>query len=478
MDIYSKEAYFNWLTSEVDATKTDASETDASETDASEAKKGGLTLQTIKDTMRTLEYRYHFQEKLNEKDDESVISLFSKTFVEITKRNTFLIKVFNDKEGRDDKLIASVFGDGKTLFLFEIRRILEKLILSYTSKKIVKNENRSARYGNFPTWNSKSNSLKHNVEFNQNLLDLVNDDEQFYGKYRIKYSHSYYDTKLFNDMYKKVSKIKAFNLGELKVPDNNRGQFLYNIFSGFEKRVYQGILTKIEQQQLPKNFNPLLKVSKKDSLELTEAIATQVFDEYLKLPEEMYFSSSDYILDSNEKKLSVYDFASHPVKLTEKRRKVLFRKAKLFSIFSEKISTSTSAEDKLNATKDYVKNLIFYNKICIKNDIQNEEPTTLDRNNLFKDFLVANPYVITNFVESDFSNQEHEKLLVSVDEFLTKKMPTSKEYEKKLDISDNLNLDVTSSPISATSAIEKKVSNRLEVKNKSSHCYFMIQMLV
>ena len=31
MDIYSKEAYFNWLTSEVDATKTDASETDASE---------------------------------------------------------------------------------------------------------------------------------------------------------------------------------------------------------------------------------------------------------------------------------------------------------------------------------------------------------------------------------------------------------------------------------------------------------------
>ena len=167
-------------------------------------------------------------------------------------------------------------------------------------------------------------------------------------------------------MYKKVSKIKAFNLGELKVPDNNRGQFLYNIFSGFEKRVYQGILTKIEQQQLPKNFNPLLKVSKKDSLELTEAIATQVFDEYLKLPEEMYFSSSDYILDSNEKKLSVYDFASHPVKLTEKRRKVLFRKAKL----------------------------------------------------------------LTNFVESDFSNQEHEKLLVSVDEFLTKKMPTSKEYEK------------------------------------------------
>ncbi|MBU5584501.1 hypothetical protein KQJ29_33470 [Enterococcus sp. S181_ASV_20] len=28
-----------------------------------------------------------------------------------------------------------------------------------------------------------------------------------------------------------------------------------------------------------------------------------------------------------------------------------------------------------------------------------------------------------------------------------------------MDISDNLNLDVTSSPISATSAIEKKVSN-------------------
>lgn len=159
MDMYSKEAYFNWLTSE--------------------QKKEGLTLQSIKDTMRTLEYRYHFQEKLNENDGENVISLFSKTFVEITKRNTFLIKVFNDKEDVDDKLIESVFGDRKTLFLFEIRRILEKLILSYTSKKIVKNENRSAGYGNFPTWNKKSNSLKHNVEFNQNLLDLVNDDEHF-----------------------------------------------------------------------------------------------------------------------------------------------------------------------------------------------------------------------------------------------------------------------------------------------------------
>lgn len=439
MDMYSKEAYFNWLTSE--------------------QKKEGLTLQSIKDTMRTLEYRYHFQEKLNENDGENVISLFSKTFVEITKRNTFLIKVFNDKEDVDDKLIESVFGDRKTLFLFEIRRILEKLILSYTSKKIVKNENRSAGYGNFPTWNKKSNSLKHNVEFNQNLLDLVNDDEHFYGKYRIKYSHPYYDTKLFNEMYEKFSKIKAFDLGELKVLDNNRGQFLYNLFSGYEKRVYQGILTKIEQQQLPKNFNPLLKVSKKDSLELTEAIATQVFDEYLKLPEELYFSSNDYISGLNEKKLSVYDFASHPVELTKKRIHVLLRKAKLISTFSEKISASKSDEEKLNAVNAYVKNLIFSDKLCVKNKFQNDEPTIQDRSNLFKEFLVDNPYVITNFVKSDFSNQEHEKLLVSVDEFLTKKMPTSKEYEKKLDISDNLNLDVTSSPISATSAIEKKVSN-------------------
>ena len=439
MDMYSKEAYFNWLTSE--------------------QKKEGLTLQSIKDTMRTLEYRYHFQEKLNENDGENVISLFSKTFVEITKRNTFLIKVFNDKEDVDDKLIESVFGDRKTLFLFEIRRILEKLILSYTSKKIVKNENRSAGYGNFPTWNKKSNSLKHNVEFNQNLLDLVNDDEHFYGKYRIKYSHPYYDTKLFNEMYEKFSKIKAFDLDELKVLDNNRGQFLYNLFSGYEKRVYQGILTKIEQQQLPKNFNPLLKVSKKDSLELTEAIATQVFDEYLKLPEELYFSSNDYISGLNEKKLSVYDFASHPVELTKKRRHVLLRKAKLISTFSEKISASKSDEEKLNAVNAYVKNLIFSDKLCVKNKFQNDEPTIQDRSNLFKEFLVDNPYVITNFVKSDFSNQEHEKLLVSVDEFLTKKMPTSKEYEKKLDISDNLNLDVTSSPISAISAIEKKVSN-------------------
>lgn len=449
MDMYSKETYFNWLTSEADASKTKASE----------PKKEGLTLQSIKDTMRTLEYRYHFQEKLNENDNENVISLFSKTFVEITKRNTFLIKVFNDKEDVDDKLIESVFGDGKTLFLFEIRRTLEKLILSYTSKKIVKNENRSARYGNFPTWNKKSNSLKHNVEFNQNLLDLVNDDEHFYGKYRIKYSHPYYDTKLFNEMYEKFSKIKAFNLDELKVPDNNRGQFLYNLFSGYEKRVYQGILTKIEQQQLPKNFNPLLKVSKKDSLELTETIATQVFDEYLKLPEELYFSSNDYISGLNEKKLSVYDFASHPEELTEKRRHVLLRKAKLISTFSKKISGSKSDEEKLNAVNDYVKNLIFSDKLCVKNNFQNDEPTLPDRSNLFEEFLADNPYVITNFVESGFSNQEHEKLLVSVDEFLTKNMPTSKEYEKKMDISDNLNLDVTSSPISATLAIEKKVSN-------------------